>query len=185
MITTSELASDRDPLRRTVNSECRNRHHPNLSAAAVSRTRLARASRLQRRHDVAKIVFGPRGRLSTDLDITLYSQVPRDDIMIALLEAFAQPYRGLRFQLDQSNDWYVADENCGANPLVRTMTIPSACASSCRSVFVSVRSCRSSRQPKSPRSILNCWDSPRLRFRRLLSKKFISRLHRGTSFRFL
>src|SRR5712675_2008839 len=79
-----------------------------------------------------KMVFGPRGRLSTDLDITLYSQVPRDDIMIALLEAFAQPYRGLRFQLDQSNDWYVADENCGANPLVRTMTIPSACASSCR-----------------------------------------------------
>jgi predicted nucleotidyltransferase component of viral defense system len=64
-----------------------------------------------------KMVFGPRGRLSTDLDFTLYSQVPRDDIMIALLEAFAQPYRGLRFQLDQSNDWYVADESCGANPL--------------------------------------------------------------------
>jgi predicted nucleotidyltransferase component of viral defense system len=64
-----------------------------------------------------KTVFGPRGRLSTDLDFTLYSQVPRDDIMLALLEAFAQPYRGLRFQLDQSNDWYVADESCGANPL--------------------------------------------------------------------
>jgi predicted nucleotidyltransferase component of viral defense system len=64
-----------------------------------------------------KMVFGPRGRLSTDLDFTLYSQVPRDDIMIELLEAFAQPYRGLRFQLDQSNDWYVADESCGANPL--------------------------------------------------------------------
>jgi predicted nucleotidyltransferase component of viral defense system len=64
-----------------------------------------------------KMVFGPRGRLSTDLDFTLYSQVERDDIMIALLEAFAQPYRGLRFQLDQSNDWYVADESCGANPL--------------------------------------------------------------------
>jgi hypothetical protein len=64
-----------------------------------------------------KMVFGPRGRLSTDLDFTLYSQAPRDDIMIALLEAFAQPYRGLRFHLDQSNDWYVADESCGANPL--------------------------------------------------------------------
>jgi predicted nucleotidyltransferase component of viral defense system len=64
-----------------------------------------------------KMVFGPRGRISTDLDFTLYSQVARDDIMIALLEAFAQPYRGLRFQLDQSNDWYVADESCGANPL--------------------------------------------------------------------
>ena len=64
-----------------------------------------------------KMVFGPRGRLSTDLDFTLYSQIARDDIMMALLEAFAQPYRGLRFQLDQSNDWYVADESCGANPL--------------------------------------------------------------------
>jgi len=64
-----------------------------------------------------KMVFGARGRLSTDLDFTLYSQVARDDIMLALLEAFAQPYRGLHFQLDQSNDWYVADESCGANPL--------------------------------------------------------------------
>ena len=70
--------------------------------------------------------------VSTDLDFTLYSQVARDDIMIALLEAFAQPYRGLRFQLDQSNDWYVADESCGPIHSVRTMTIPSACASSCR-----------------------------------------------------
>jgi len=37
--------------------------------------------------------------------------------MMALLESFGQPYRGLRFQLDQSNDGYLADESCGANPL--------------------------------------------------------------------
>lgn len=64
-----------------------------------------------------KIVFGSRGRLSTDLDFTLHSQIARDDIMMALLEAFGQPYRGLRFQIDQSNDWYLADDSCGANPL--------------------------------------------------------------------
>jgi predicted nucleotidyltransferase component of viral defense system len=64
-----------------------------------------------------KMVFGPRGRLSTDLDFTLYSRIARDDITMALLESFGQPYRGLRFQLDQSNDWYLADESCGANPL--------------------------------------------------------------------
>jgi predicted nucleotidyltransferase component of viral defense system len=64
-----------------------------------------------------KMVFGPRGRLSTDLDFTLNSEISRDDIMMALLEGFGQPYRGLRFQLDQSNDWYLADESCGANPL--------------------------------------------------------------------
>lgn len=64
-----------------------------------------------------KMVFGPRGRISTDLDFTLHSSIARDDIMMALLEAFAQPYRGLRFQIDQSNDWYLADESCGANPL--------------------------------------------------------------------
>lgn len=64
-----------------------------------------------------KMVFGPRGRLSTDLDFTLRSQIARDDLMMALLESFGQSYRGLRFQLDQSNDWYLADESCGANPL--------------------------------------------------------------------
>lgn len=64
-----------------------------------------------------KTVFGQRGRLSTDLDFTLYSTIARDDLMMALLEAFGQPYRGLRFQIDQSNDWYLADESCGANPL--------------------------------------------------------------------
>src|ERR1700741_4988455 len=52
-----------------------------------------------------KMVFGPRGRLSTDLDFTLHSQIARDDIMMALLEVFAEPYQGLRFQLDQNNDW--------------------------------------------------------------------------------
>ena len=64
-----------------------------------------------------KMVFGPRGRLSTDLDFTLRSRIARDDLMMALLESFGQSYRGLRFQLDQSNDWYLADESCGANPL--------------------------------------------------------------------
>ena len=46
-----------------------------------------------------KTVFGQRGRLSTDLDFTLYSTIARDDLMMALLEAFGEPYRGLRFQI--------------------------------------------------------------------------------------
>jgi hypothetical protein len=62
-----------------------------------------------------KMVLGPRGRLSTDLDFTVYSQIARDDFMMILLEAFGRPYHGLRFQLDRNNDWYVADESCGAN----------------------------------------------------------------------
>jgi hypothetical protein len=37
--------------------------------------------------------------------------------VLNLLEAFATPYRGLTFKIDQSNDWYVAAESCGANPL--------------------------------------------------------------------
>lgn len=64
-----------------------------------------------------KTVFGPRGRNSTDLDFTLCSTIDRDDFMMALLETFGQPYRGLRFQIDQSNDWYLTEESCGANPL--------------------------------------------------------------------
>jgi predicted nucleotidyltransferase component of viral defense system len=64
-----------------------------------------------------KMVFGKRGRLSTDLDFTLHSPSSRDDIMMHLLDALSQPYRGLSFQIEQNNDWYLAEDSCGINPL--------------------------------------------------------------------
>lgn len=63
-----------------------------------------------------KMVFGPRGRLSTDLDFTVRTDVSRDDIMTMMLDALAEPYRGLSFEL-KDKDWYLTDDGCAANPM--------------------------------------------------------------------
>jgi len=49
-----------------------------------------------------KMVFGPRGRLSTDLDFTCRTDVSLDDLMMGLLEALGQPYHGLTFRFDKN-----------------------------------------------------------------------------------
>ena len=42
-----------------------------------------------------KMVFGPRGRLSTDLDFTRRTDIPRDDLMMMVLETLNESYHGL------------------------------------------------------------------------------------------
>ncbi len=64
-----------------------------------------------------KMVFGPRGRLSTDLDFTCRSDIAVDDLMLMMLEALNQPYQGLSFRYDKDKDWYMTDEGCAANPV--------------------------------------------------------------------
>lgn len=64
-----------------------------------------------------KIIFGPRGRLSTDLDFTCRTAIQVDDLMVMMLEALNQPYRGLSFRYDKDKDWYLTDEGCAANPI--------------------------------------------------------------------
>jgi predicted nucleotidyltransferase component of viral defense system len=64
-----------------------------------------------------KMVFGPRGRLSTDLDFTRRTSISLDDLMIMILEALDQPYHGLAFRLDRDKDWYFTDDGCAANPI--------------------------------------------------------------------
>lgn len=63
-----------------------------------------------------KMVFGPRGRLSTDLDFTRRTDIAIDDLMLMMLEALGTPYRGLSFRFDRDKDWYLTDEGCAANP---------------------------------------------------------------------
>jgi predicted nucleotidyltransferase component of viral defense system len=65
-----------------------------------------------------KMVFGPRGRLSTDLDFTRRSDIERDDLALLLAEALQDSYRGLAFTIDD-NDWYFTDETCACNPVCR------------------------------------------------------------------
>jgi predicted nucleotidyltransferase component of viral defense system len=63
-----------------------------------------------------KMVFGSRGRLSTDLDFTVRNDTSRDDVMTMILDALAQPYHGLSFEL-KDKDWYLTDDGCAANPI--------------------------------------------------------------------
>lgn len=65
-----------------------------------------------------KMVFGPKGRLSTDLDFTCRTGISLDDLALGLLEALAQPYHGLTFRFDKNKDWYLTDEGCAANPVL-------------------------------------------------------------------
>jgi len=63
-----------------------------------------------------KMVFGSRGRLSTDLDFTRRTDIGLDDLMIMILDALDQPFHGLGFRLDRDKDWYFTDDGCAANP---------------------------------------------------------------------
>lgn len=64
-----------------------------------------------------KMVFGPKGRLSTDLDFTCYSDISLDDLTILLLETLSQTYHGISFRFDKNKDWYLTNEGCAANPV--------------------------------------------------------------------
>jgi len=64
-----------------------------------------------------KMVFGPRGRLSTDLDFTCRTDISADDLMLMMLEAVDKPYHGISFRFDRDKDWYLTDEGCAANPV--------------------------------------------------------------------
>ncbi len=64
-----------------------------------------------------KIVFGPRGRLSTDLDFTCRTEIALDDLAILMLDALEHPYHGIAFRFDKDKDWYLTDDGCAANPV--------------------------------------------------------------------
>lgn len=64
-----------------------------------------------------KMVFGARGRLSTDLDFTLRSDISVDDLTVMILEALGNPYQGIQFRFDRDRDWYITNDSCAANPV--------------------------------------------------------------------
>lgn len=69
-----------------------------------------------------KMIFGPRGRISTDLDFTARTDISIDDLTLMLLDALAQPYHGILFRFDKDKDWYLTDEGCAANPVCSHMS---------------------------------------------------------------
>ena len=64
-----------------------------------------------------KMVFGSRGRHSTDLDFTCRTDIGVDDLMLMMLEAVEHPYHSISFRFDRDKDWYLTDDGCAANPV--------------------------------------------------------------------
>ena len=64
-----------------------------------------------------KMVFGPRGRVSTDLDFTCRTKISLDDLTLKLLETLERSYHGITFRFDRDKDWYLTEEGCAANPV--------------------------------------------------------------------
>ena len=50
-----------------------------------------------------KMVFGPRGRLSTDLDFTRRTNISVNDLMVMMFEAIEHPYHGISFRFDRDS----------------------------------------------------------------------------------
>lgn len=65
-----------------------------------------------------KMVFGPRGRLSTDLDFTKCSDIDGDDLLLEIASTLHDaPYHGITFLLERDKDWYRIADGLAANPL--------------------------------------------------------------------
>lgn len=64
-----------------------------------------------------KMVFGPRGRLSTDLDFTRRSDINGDDLLLKIATLLHDaPYHGITFVLERDKDWYHIADGLSANP---------------------------------------------------------------------
>jgi predicted nucleotidyltransferase component of viral defense system len=48
-----------------------------------------------------KMVFGSAGRFSEDLDFTIDSELPEDDVLVRLVEVLNQEHHGIAFELDE------------------------------------------------------------------------------------
>jgi predicted nucleotidyltransferase component of viral defense system len=64
-----------------------------------------------------KMIFGPRGRYSTDLDFTRRTDLTDEELMEMMLDALGEPYHGLSFRFDRDKDWYFTDRSLAANPV--------------------------------------------------------------------
>ena len=64
-----------------------------------------------------KMVFGARGRLSTDLDFTSRKMSDPEEMLLQLMIAMEKPYLGLSFRYEKDKDLYVTEDGCSANPV--------------------------------------------------------------------
>jgi len=63
-----------------------------------------------------KMIFGQRGRYSTDLDFTRLTDVSDEGIMELMLDA-SRSCIAASFRFDRDRDWYFTDDGLAANPV--------------------------------------------------------------------
>jgi hypothetical protein len=56
-----------------------------------------------------KMFLGSHGRFSTDLDFTGIEEHDHEDIILEMMEAFAQPFHGIQFSLPDEGDYETQD----------------------------------------------------------------------------
>jgi predicted nucleotidyltransferase component of viral defense system len=62
---------------------------------------------------VRKMFVGSQGRFSTDLDFTDTEDHNRDDIILAMMEAFARPFHGIQFAIPDEGYYETEDAVLG------------------------------------------------------------------------
>ncbi len=74
-----------------------------------------------------KMVFGPGGRLSTDLDFVVRSAdgLTPDDLALEIASVFQEDYRAIRFAFNLDKDVGTSEGSCRANPRCMTNFTPS------------------------------------------------------------
>jgi len=110
-------SSIRGALGRAGHRQRGNRCNPDFPSSALSRKGLDRRLAFKGGTMLRKMVFGPRGRLSTDLDFTCRTDIHLDDLTMMVLDALEQPYHGIAFRFDKQKDWYLTGDGCAANPV--------------------------------------------------------------------
>jgi predicted nucleotidyltransferase component of viral defense system len=71
-----------------------------------------------------KMFVGNQGRFSTDLDFTGIEQHDHEDVILAMMEAFEQPFHGIRFAIPDGGYYETADTLSWASipPMLMTGT---------------------------------------------------------------
>ena len=65
-----------------------------------------------------KIFIGSGGRFSTDLDFTRVEEHDHEDVILAMMEAFEQPFHGIRFGVPDDSYYETQDGlSWGVNPV--------------------------------------------------------------------
>ena len=65
-----------------------------------------------------KMFFGTQGRFSTDLDFTGIEEHEHDDVVLSMMEAFEEPFHGIRFSIPDDSYYETKDGlSWGVNPV--------------------------------------------------------------------